>query len=137
MEPAKKRRTSPEWELFDLISPISSSGQRNGRTPLKAAEREAPRTPIYEHHVIGNAMDPRFKLMGSFSPLKAAEATERLVTECGALIRTPEAVQPQESPSTSRPEQEAPARPTRTQDLDEALVNLIVKDTQPFSVVED
>ncbi|KAJ4922014.1 hypothetical protein JOQ06_004033 [Pogonophryne albipinna] len=29
------------------------------------------------------------------------------------------------------------ARPTRQQDLDEALVNLIVKDTQPFSVVED
>ncbi|KAJ4922012.1 hypothetical protein JOQ06_004031 [Pogonophryne albipinna] len=29
------------------------------------------------------------------------------------------------------------ARPTRKQDLDEALVNLIVKDTQPFSVVED
>ncbi|KAI4787806.1 hypothetical protein KUCAC02_036235, partial [Chaenocephalus aceratus] len=31
----------------------------------------------------------------------------------------------------------AQARPTRKQDLDEALVNLIVKDTQPFSVVED
>ncbi|KAJ4936802.1 hypothetical protein JOQ06_001388 [Pogonophryne albipinna] len=31
----------------------------------------------------------------------------------------------------------AKARPTRKQDLDEALVNLIVKDTQSFSVVED
>ncbi|KAI4799690.1 hypothetical protein KUCAC02_016755, partial [Chaenocephalus aceratus] len=62
-------------------------------------------------------MDPRFKLMGSFSPLKAAEATERLVTECGALIRTPEAVQPQESPSTSRPEQEAPGGASLNTDI--------------------
>nr|XP_033962438.1 zinc finger BED domain-containing protein 4-like [Pseudochaenichthys georgianus] len=52
-------------------------------------------------------LDPRFKLIGLFSPLKAAEATKRLVTECGALIRTPEAM-PQESPSTSQPEQETP-----------------------------
>ncbi|KAI4796562.1 hypothetical protein KUCAC02_026900, partial [Chaenocephalus aceratus] len=87
----------------------------------KAARREAPHTPLYEHHVIGNAMDPRFKLIGSFSPLKAAEATERLVTECGALIRTPEAVQPQESPSTSRPEQEtSTAGPRRVGGLSES-----------------
>ncbi|KAK1882424.1 Glutamate receptor 4 [Dissostichus eleginoides] len=58
---------------------------------------------------LATLLDPRFKLIGFFSPLKAAEATKRLVTECGALIRTPEAVQPQENPSTSQPEQETPA----------------------------
>ncbi|KAK1874578.1 Zinc finger BED domain containing protein 4 [Dissostichus eleginoides] len=36
----------------------SSSGQRNGRTSIKAAKREAPHTPINEHHVIGNATGP-------------------------------------------------------------------------------
>ncbi|KAJ4936575.1 hypothetical protein JOQ06_001164 [Pogonophryne albipinna] len=57
--------------------------------------------------LLATLLDLRFKLIGSFSPLKAAEATKRLVTECGALIRTPEAV-PQESPSTSQPGQETP-----------------------------
>ncbi|KAJ4924099.1 hypothetical protein JOQ06_000339 [Pogonophryne albipinna] len=57
---------------------------------------------------LATLLDPRFKLIGIVSPLKATETTKRLVTECGALIRTPEAV-PQENPSTSQPgEQETP-----------------------------
>ena len=57
---------------------------------------------------LATLLDPRFKLIGFFSPSKAAEATKRLVAECGALIRTPEDVQPEENPSTSQPEQEIP-----------------------------
>lgn len=57
---------------------------------------------------LATLLDPRFKLIGFFSPSKDAEATKRLVAECGALIRTPEDVQPEENPSTSQPEQEIP-----------------------------
>ncbi|KAK1889931.1 Zinc finger BED domain containing protein 1, partial [Dissostichus eleginoides] len=85
MEPAKKRRTSPVWVHFDLISP---------KVKCLLCSRELG----YNNN--------------TSSMLRPYRAIHEIKEGHGA-------------------------RPTRKQDLDEALVNLIVKDTQPFSVVED
>ncbi|KAK1878227.1 Zinc finger BED domain containing protein 1 [Dissostichus eleginoides] len=93
MEPAKKRRTSPVWEHFDLISP--------NKVKCLLCSRELG----YNNN--------------TSSMLRHYRAIHEIKEGHGG------------GPAQGRP------RPTRKQDLDEALVNLIVKDTQPFSVVED
>ncbi|KAK1888975.1 Zinc finger BED domain containing protein 4 [Dissostichus eleginoides] len=91
MEPAKKRRTSPVWEHFDLIS------------PNKVKRLVCSRELGYNNNT-------------------------------SSMLRHYRAIHEIKEGHGGGPVQ---ARPTRKQDLDEALVNLIVKDTQPFSVVED
>ncbi|KAI4823747.1 hypothetical protein KUCAC02_012317 [Chaenocephalus aceratus] len=91
MEPAKKRRTSPEWEHFDLISP--------NKVKCLLCSRELG----YNNNT-------------------------------SSMLRHYRAIHENKEGHGGGP---AKARPTRKQDLDEALANLIVKDTQPFSVVED
>ncbi|KAK9535968.1 hypothetical protein VZT92_005795 [Zoarces viviparus] len=89
MEPARKRRISPVWEHFDLITP-------NKVRCLLCSK---------ELGYINNTS----------SMLRHYRALHQNKEETGA----------------------SPSQATRKQELDEALVSMIVKDTQPFSIVDD
>ncbi|KAK0139038.1 Zinc finger BED domain-containing protein 1 [Merluccius polli] len=89
MEPARKRRISPVWEHFDLISP------NKVRCLLCSKE------------------------------LGYNNNTSSMLRHFRALHENKEETRASSSQAT------------RKQELDEALVSMIVKDTQPFSIVED
>ncbi|XP_024117292.1 zinc finger BED domain-containing protein 1 [Oryzias melastigma] len=89
MEPARKRRISPVWEHFDLISP------KKVRCLVCAKELG------YNNN--------------TSSMLRHYRAFHENEDEVGA----------------------SSSHATRKQELDEALVSMIVKDTQPFTIVED
>ncbi|KAK9521488.1 hypothetical protein VZT92_021289 [Zoarces viviparus] len=89
MEPAGKRRISPVWEHFDLI------------TPNKVRCLLCSKELGYNNN--------------ASSMLRHYRALHQNKEETGA----------------------SPSQATRKQELDEALVSMIVKDTQPFSIVDD
>ncbi|KAK0140929.1 Zinc finger BED domain-containing protein 1 [Merluccius polli] len=89
MEPARKRRISPVWEHFDLISP------NKVRCLLCSKE------------------------------LGYNNNTSSMLRHYRALHENKEETRASSSQAT------------RKQELDEALVSMIVKDTQPFTIVED
>ncbi|XP_034397254.1 zinc finger BED domain-containing protein 1-like [Cyclopterus lumpus] len=89
MEPARKRRISPVWEHFDLI------------TPNKVRCLLCSRELGYNNN--------------TSSMLRHYRALHENKEETGA----------------------SPSHATRKQELNEALVSMIVKDTQPFTVVDD
>ncbi|XP_069025354.1 E3 SUMO-protein ligase ZBED1-like [Embiotoca jacksoni] len=89
MEPDRKRRISPVWEHFDLI------------TPNKVRCLLCSKELGYNNN--------------TSSMLRRYRALHENKEETGA----------------------SPSQATRKQELDEALVSMIVKDTQPFSIVDD
>ncbi|KAK0142602.1 hypothetical protein N1851_019465 [Merluccius polli] len=80
-------------------------------------------------------LDPRLKKLGFLSSGKLQEAITRLKSECAKVIRNSETTPPAQLPASQA--LQSPACASRKKELDEALVDMVVKDCQPFSVVND